>query len=208
MRDDPLDVGGFTDVVERLEGGLARQAPPDGLFDRILAEVQPAAREAAPADGGGTVVPFRPRRARTVAYAAGAAALAAAAAVAVTIGVSGDDLGDPDFSAAIAPAEGSPSEVVSGEAELYRPHSTDGLVRVELRDVPAPPSGHHYEVWVLREGSDAMESVGSFTPSGDSVDLELPLPGPGDYVAVDVSVEDDGGSAEHSDTSLATGSFS
>ena len=204
-----MDVDGFTETVERLERGLARQAPPADLFDRILAEVQPAARqEDAAAAGGATVLPFRPRRSRTIAYAAAAGALAAAAAVAITIGVSGDDLGEPDFRAAIAPADGSPSEVVSGEAALYSPHSTDGLVRVELRDVPTPPSGHHYEVWVLRDGSKAMESVGSFTPSGDEVELELPLPGPGDYVAVDVSVEEDGGPAEHSDTSLATGSFS
>ena len=37
--------------------------------------------------------------------------------------------------------------------------------------------------------------------------LELPLPGPGDYRAVDVSVEADGGPPEHSSVSLAGGSF-
>ena len=74
--------------------------------------------------------------------------------------------------------------------------------------MPAPPTGHHYEVWVLRtEGGGAMEAVGSFTPDDDHARLELPLPGPGDYQAVDVSVEPDGGPAEHSSVSLAGGSF-
>jgi hypothetical protein len=61
---------------------------------------------------------------------------------------------------------------------------------------------------VLRtEGGGAMEAVGSFTPDGDRATLELPLPGPGDYKAVDVSVEPDGGPAEHSAVSLAGGTF-
>ena len=79
---------------------------------------------------------------------------------------------------------------------------------LELENVPPPPAGHHYEVWVLRsEGGGEMEAVGSFTPDGDDPRLELPLPGPGDYRAVDVSVEPDGGPAEHSGVSLAGGSF-
>ena len=52
-----------------------------------------------------------------------------------------------------------------------------------------------------------MEAVGYFTPDDDEAELELPLPGPGTYQAVDVSVEPDGGPAEHSSVSLASGSF-
>ena len=37
--------------------------------------------------------------------------------------------------------------------------------------------------------------------------LDLPLPGPGDYQAVDISVEPDGGPPEHSSISLAGGRF-
>ena len=70
---------------------------------------------------------------------------------------------------------------------------------LDLADVPAPAPGTHYEVWVLRQSSGgAMESVGAFTPGGSKVRLELGLPGSGDYTAVDVSVEPDGGSASHS----------
>jgi hypothetical protein len=52
-----------------------------------------------------------------------------------------------------------------------------------------------------------MEAVGVFTPIAQDVELELRLPGPGTYRAVDVSVEPDGGSAEHSGRSLAGGRF-
>ncbi len=57
------------------------------------------------------------------------------------------------------------------------------------------------------EAGGEMEAVGSFTPDSDQARLELPLPGPGDYQAVDVSVEPDGGPPEHSGVSLAGGSF-
>jgi len=40
------------------------------------------------------------------------------------------------------------------------------------------------------------------------VKLDLPLPGAGDYAALDISVQQDGGSPEHSNTSLANGAFS
>ena len=52
-----------------------------------------------------------------------------------------------------------------------------------------------------------MEAVGAFTPRSSQVRLELGLPGSGDYEAVDVSVEPDGGSASHSGQSLAGGHF-
>ena len=68
-------------------------------------------------------------------------------------------------------------------------------MQVTLRDVPPAPSGHHYEVWVLRRnGGGQMEAIGSFTPTSQTVKLDLPLPGAGDYAAVDISVEQDGGS--------------
>ena len=80
---------------------------------------------------------------------------------------------------------------------------------VDLDDVPAPEAGEHYEVWVLRkEAGGEMEAVGVFTPTTSSVDLEFRLPGPGDYEAVDVSVEEDGGPAAHSGTSSPVGSSS
>lgn len=174
-------------TVAMLETAVARKLPSATLFDRILADVRPSATPA-------------PRRRWRWAPRL-AAGVAAAAVVALGVVVYTGGPGDPDARAAIA---GTPRFAgVSGSATL-----DEGELVLKLENVPAPPAGHHYEVWVLRtEGGGAMEAVGSFTPAGESARLELPLPGPGDYQAVDVSVEPDGGPPEHSNVSLAGGSF-
>jgi len=173
-----------------LERSLARVTPPVDLFDRILAEVRPEA----------TVIPLR-RSAVPV------AALASAAAVAVlAVAVTRGGPGAADARAAIA---GKSDPAVTGEAVLYHSQTAGGTVHVSLSHVPPPPSGHHYEVWVLRRNAgSAMEAVGAFTPASSTVSLDLPLPGPGTYAAVDVSVQKNGGSPLHGTTSLAGGAFS
>ena len=52
-----------------------------------------------------------------------------------------------------------------------------------------------------------MEAVGVFDADRAEVELQLGLPGAGDYAAVDISVEPDAGPPEHSDTSLGGGRF-
>jgi anti-sigma-K factor RskA len=185
------------ETLAQLERLLPRVSPPLNTFDRILAEIQPQA----------TVIPLRPKtqRRRVV---TGVATLAAVAAVIViaTVATGDNGLEPPDARAAIA---GKSDPAVTGEARLYGSTGDGGTVRVTLRDVPPAPSGHHYEVWVLRRNSGGqMEAIGSFTPTSHTVQLKLSLPGAGDYAAVDISVEEDGGSPEHSDTSLASGAFS
>jgi hypothetical protein len=184
------------ETLAALERSLPRVRPPDELLGRIIAEVAPEA----------TVVPLRPagRARRWAAPVAAVAAAAAAAAVLVAVLTGGEGLGSPDARAAIS---GKSAPAVHGEALLYDGGGEGGTVQVTLRDVPPAPSGHHYEVWVLPEGSTAMESLGTFTESGETVELELDLPAPGPYAAVDVSVEEDAGPAAHSDTSLAGGTF-
>jgi hypothetical protein len=182
-------------VEEMLRRGLAPVAPSADLLDRIVARV----REEEPR---GRVLPFRRR---PVALAAGAAAAAAAAAVALTLAVSGGDrLGSPSAQAAIVPHEAAR---VSGTARLYDPHAANGVVVVSLRSLPPAPAGHNYEVWVLRKGSKQMTAVGSFTPRGKSVELRLPLPAPGDYAALDVSVQQTDGPPQHSGESIAGATF-
>ena len=180
-----------------VEQSLPRVVPPDDMFDRILAEIRPEA----------TVVPLRPRAHRRVAVpVVGAVAAIAAVVLIAVIALRGNDLGSPDARAAIS---GKSDPTVTGEAALYGATADGGTVRVSLHGVPLAPSGHHYEVWVLRRNAGGeMEAVGSFTPTSSDVRLDLPLPGPGDYAAVDVSVEENGGPPIHSDTSLAGGTFS
>jgi Anti-sigma-K factor rskA len=179
-----------------LADSLPRVAPPADMFDRILAEIRPQA----------TVVPLRPRtHRRLVAPVVGTLAAVAAVVLIAVVALGGDDLGPPDARAAIS---GKSDPAVTGDAELFGVNADGGTVRISLTDVPQAPSGHHYEVWVLREeGGGEMESVGTFTPTSGDVDLELALPGPGNYAAVDISVEEDDGPPAHSDTSLASGAF-
>lgn len=179
-----------------VEQSLPRVTPSDDLFDRILAEIRPEA----------TVVPLRPRvRRGTVVPVVGALVAVAAVILIAVFALGRGDLGSPDARAAIS---GTSDPSVTGEAVLYGATADGGTVRVSLRSVPEAPSGHHYEVWVLRRNAGGeMEAVGSFTPTSSTVELDLPLPGPGDYAAVDISVEENGGPPVHSDTSLAGGTF-
>jgi anti-sigma-K factor RskA len=184
------------DLLVALERLIPPVSPPADLFDRVLDEVR----------GEAIVVPLRPRTRRLRGWTAGAvaAAVAAVAAIAIGVSLSDDGLGTPDATAAIA---GNSAPEVTGEARLYDADADGGHVLVTLQNVPPAPSGHHYEVWVLREGTTEMESVAVFTPESDTIELDVTLPGPGQYVAVDISVEEDGGPPEHSPTSLATGTF-
>jgi hypothetical protein len=204
MTDDALGLPEHRETVQLLERALPRTAPPADLFDRVLARVQPEASE--PDGAGGepaaqVIALPRQSRWRAVAISAGAAAVAVAASVLLTLAVSGEDLGNPSVRASIAPLVRS--KPLSGNVELFDPQSAGGTIVVHLEHLPAPPAGYHYEVWVLPKGSDEMISVATFTPESSTVTLELPLPRPAVYAAVDLSVEENDGPPAHSDTSIA-----
>ncbi len=174
-------------TVSVLEAAVARETPSHDLLAGILAEIEPEAGRPASARSSRR---WSWRRALP-AFALGAVATAAVFAVALALGSSGG-LGTPD---AVAAVRGTPEFVgVRGEARLYGSGTPDGVLRLELADVPAAPEGEHYEVWVLRPSTgDVMEAVGVFDPTTPEVRLELGLPGAGEYVAVDISVEPDAG---------------
>jgi len=178
-----------------VEQSLPRVTPPEDLFGRILAEILPEA----------TVVPLVPRSRRRILLplAAGIAAVAAVALVAIL--VARGDRGAPVDGLAVIAGKSDPS--VTGEAVLRGSTAAGGTVHVSLRDVPPAPSGRHYEIWVLRRSGTQMEAVGAFSPASSHVELDLPLPGPGDYAALDVSIQRNGGPPAHSNTSLAGGTF-
>ena len=195
------ELDGYRTPVAMLESTVARERPSHDLFAGIRAEIepQPAGRvEAGPERRWSW-------RLALPAFAVGAAAAAAVFAIALALD-SGSSPGAPD---AVAEVAGTPEFAgVRGEARLYGSAQPGGVVRLDLVDVPAAPDGSHYEVWVLRPSAgEAMEAVGVFDSSGSEVELELGLPGAGDYAAVDISVEPDAGSPEHSGTSLAGGTF-
>jgi len=190
-------------VFEAFEPALPRVAPPEGLFDRILMEIGSVGSEQPVA-----LATRRQPALRRFAYrrlVAGLTFAAAAAAAAVAIAVSHSPAQKPVAQAAIVPHLAGAR--VSGTAALYGARTAGGTLRLTLRAVPQPAPGDHYEVWVLAKGQTAMTDVGPFTPHSATVKLSLALPAPGDYAAVDVSVQKNGGPKQHSNVSLAGGSF-
>lgn len=193
-------------VVAALRSAVAPVAPPADLGDRIVAltrtEATTSAVTPAPAAAGW----WSRLRQRPLVPALAGAFVAAAAAVAIALAVANDGgLGAPTVEAPVVNHD--PSMNVGGTAALYDPSRPDGKVVVSLTSLPPAPVGHHYEVWVLRSGATQMEAVGSFAPDRPSVRLELPLPGSGNYGALDVSVEEDSGPADHSGRSVAGATF-
>lgn len=196
------ELDAYRATVSTLETVVAREVPSDDLFDRILAGLeepapQPAtAREPVPAKSRSRT---RFTGLRWPRLAVGAAAAAAAAIVIGVLALSGDGP-RPDARAAIS---GKPEfAAVSGEAEVFNAGEQGGTLVVRMTSVPPAPGGHHSEVWVLREGSETMESVGEVSPNAGEAELEVALPGAGPFAAVDVSVEPDDGDPEHSGRSL------
>lgn len=221
--DDPelaQELERYRETVARLEEGVGRVAVSQLLRARLLRLVE-AERHTEPeppegsSAGRGRVPRLQEFRARRIQRpsrlaSAGLVATVAAAAAAIVIvffAVQDAGLGDPDGRAGIA---GAPDfAAVHGEARLFDSDREDGVMVVELADVPPSPSGHHYAVWVLRSTNPrAMEAVGTFSTADGDVRLELRLPGPGEYEAVDISVQADGGPPDHSGVSLAGGTFS
>lgn len=166
----------------------------DTMWRAVHARIAPAEEQPL-----AKVIPLR-RRLRGPLVVAGSVAAAVLLTVWITSSRGGD--GQPERTAAIVPAEDGGT--VNGTVEVFAPDTPNGRVQISLRDVPDAPSDHHYEVWVLRPGEgEEMEAIGAFAPVDGRADLDLPLPGAGEYVALDISVQENGGSPEHSGTSLA-----
>src|SRR5215211_1615576 len=188
MSDDALGIPEHRDTVERLEQGVARVAPPDDLYDRILDDVRPTA----------TVVPFR-RRLPVWVSSAAAAAVAAAAVVALTLAVTQDDggLGDPIREASVSNAR------MDGTLALYRGDEGNRTLVADFDRVADAPKDHFYEIWISRPGSDVKIPIGAFTPSQGHVHLEVPLPTEDKRLSIDISIEDENGPPAHSGDTVA-----
>lgn len=192
-------------IIAMLRDAAEPVPPPAHLLGAILDAAQ------VEDELTGAVRPRPPARAprrglRRFAPAIATALVAAAVAVGVTTLVTRDPgLGEATASATIEVHDSDAP--IEGTAALYRPDSPDGTLVVDLRAVPPAPSGHHYQVWVLRAGASEMEAVGTFGTSRDRVHLELPLPGSGDFAAVDISLEENDGPPAHSGASVAGATF-
>jgi anti-sigma-K factor RskA len=201
LGEDTEHAGDLDAIARRLaalDASDAVDAPPDGLWAAIDAEVSSA-------DAGDTGAPVvdlearRSRRALLIALGAAAAVLLVVATVATLAAVGRDDEGPTTEQVALA---GLPDfEEVSGSATVVV-DGRDRSVGVDLTDVEVP-AGSHLELWLLDEPVQQLVPLGPLVGDGphaipDDVDLEAtPI--------VDVSLEPDDGNPTHSGVSVVRG---
>jgi hypothetical protein len=184
--DDPRIEQAFA----RMQRDLPRVAPGADMFEQIAAGLPPRTPVTAPARARGRL--GRP----TLALPAGAALIALVAALVIALVVSGNP--PATVSAALVPHGGS---AVHGRVQLYDPGTRNGRLVVHLQGLGVAPAGEHYTVWVLRRGVSEMTPVASLS-SGADVRLDLPLPEPGRYAALDISLQRNDASPVHSTVSV------
>jgi hypothetical protein len=134
----------------------------------------------------------------TLALPAGVALIALVAALIIAVAVSGDP---PP--AASGPLLGHGASGVHGSVDVFDPASSNGRVVVHLVGLAVAPEGDHYTIWVLREGVGEMTPVASIV-SGEDSRIELPLPGPGRYTALEISLQGNDASPVRSSVSVAS----
>jgi anti-sigma-K factor RskA len=154
-------------AAEALPMASPPMLPPPALKDRIMAEVEREA-ELLGATGAGADRPERTERRRRGAWFSGWR-LAPIAAVLIIAGVlAGVALSGPDQRTVTASVEapGATAHVkVDGEQAM-----------LVAENMPAPPEGRVYEVWLMPEGSETPEATNVlFMPRGDgSVEAAIP----------------------------------
>ncbi|HST19433.1 MAG TPA: anti-sigma factor [Gaiellaceae bacterium] len=176
-----------------LEAHLPRVSPRADLFDEIERSIEtdrtPAAAPAA----------ARPRRRPRRWLVAGLTAAAVAATVLIVALLASSNGESPAQRSAIV-AKGGTS--VHGSVEVFAPQTAGGHVVLHLAGLQTAPAGNHYTVWVLRVGATEMTPIGSFA-DGRRATFTLPLPGPGAYRALDISLQRNDASPVHSAQSVA-----
>jgi len=189
------EVDQLAPAAHALPASVEPLAPPPTLKARIMAEVQREASLLAAAGPEDDRVgePAAPRRRRRWSLAlprlAPVVAAVALLVVGVAIGVGATQLGGEDGRTVAATVDGARAPGASVELELSGETAT--LVG---RDMPAPPSGRIYQVWLKRPGQTAQPTSVLFAPNDEGA-ATASVPGPLDGVAqVLVTDEPAGGS--------------
>lgn len=203
------EVAGLREAAS-LMGATAAVSPPPSLRDRVLADIS-TVRPLPPPTGRGAAHARR-RRFRP-------GLLAAAAAVVIGLGVgaavvqpwadpSDDSSQAPRLSAADRVRAADDAETFTqtldggAEATVIRSQSLNQAVLV-TDDMPAPPTGKVYELWLEHEGV-GMVAAGLM----DGAEHEVVLEGdPATAVGFGITVEPEGGSEEPTLPAVTTISF-
>jgi anti-sigma-K factor RskA len=157
--------------------------PPPELKDRIMAEVEREAELLGAAGAGADRPPRTERRSRRT-WLSGWRLAPVAAALLIAGVLVGVALGGPDSRTVQFNRAGAELEIQDDQATLV------------AENLPAPPEGRVYEVWLMPEGSDAPEPTDVlFTPRSDGSAVAA-IPEVDDVRQVLVSDEPRGGSDE------------
>jgi anti-sigma-K factor RskA len=171
-------------AAEALPMASPPMLPPPELKDRIMAEVEREA-ELLGATGAGADRPARARRERRgLGWLSGWRLAPVAAALLIAGVLIGSAVSGPDAQTYAFDRAGAQVEVEGDTATIV------------ARDLPAPPEGRVYEVWLMPEGSDTPEPTAVlFTPRSDGSAVAA-IPSVDDVRQVLVSDEPRGGSDE------------
>ena len=154
-------------AAEALPMASPLMVPPPELKDRIMAEVEREA-ELLGAAGAGADRPERTERRRRGSWLSGWRLAPVAVALVIAGVLVGSSLSGPEQRTVTATVD-APS--ASAELEI------DGdKAMLVAENLPAPPEGRVYEVWLMPEGSDVPEPTNVlFTPRGDgSAEAAIP----------------------------------
>jgi anti-sigma-K factor RskA len=141
-------------AAEALPMASPLMGPPPALKDRIMAEVEREA-ELLGASGAGADRPQRVER-RRFGWLGGWRLAPVAAALLVAGVLIGSQIGGPD------------SATYAFQGQDARLEVEGDTARIVARNLPAPPEGRVYEVWLMPEGSDTPEPTDVlFEPRAD-----------------------------------------
>jgi len=130
---------------------------------------------------------------------------AAAVLLALALGVGGLTLGrDGGPGPAQTVALAAPAGGASAQARM-RGAGDDQVMTMTARDLPRPPAGAWYEVWLVGETGEAFP-VGVLAPDGEGV-WSLPADVAARYRAIDVTLERSDGAPSRSGRSVLRGTY-
>ena len=184
---------------------------PAGLWERIADAVERDDDPVAP-----VVVPpaeldrRRERRRRTVLVSVAAAVVVLVVGLGVVL-ASRPDAGPTEIAAAeLAPYGGADVGPAGGTVEVVE--EDDQLrLQVDMHDLPAPPPGTFYELWLIDPSTGTPVSVATMRDGASDVTTSVDLPAgtdPATYEVVDVSVQEEAAGPEHSGNSVLRGTLS
>jgi anti-sigma factor RsiW len=196
------DVEELQIAAEALPLSVPAVAPPAALKDRIMSVVESEAELLAAASDDVAAprrrVPDRPRRGFLGRWSLRpAVALACAALLLVAGGIGGVLLGSGEGTSTVA--GNTTLQGASVELEV-----SDDASTLVAQDVPQPPPGEEYQVWLKRPGVQAPEPTSVLWTPRSNGSATVAVPSDGDVEAVLVTREPRGGSDTPSEDPVIT----